>query len=155
MGLFATLAVPFFADRVGTRRSQLAIAGLIAIVGLLVIALTPSEPSGSLVTLAGTALVGFGIGLYFPLVLTLPVDIAADPEEAASISALMLLVGYVIASTAPVVLGLVRDATGGFEGTMAIFVVVAIAMVVLALVLSPGRLERVAAARPTLPPGAP
>jgi CP family cyanate transporter-like MFS transporter len=155
MGLFATLAVPLFADRVGTRRGQLATAGLIAIVGLVVIALTPAQPSGSPVTLIGTALVGFGIGLYFPLVLTLPVDIAANPEEAASISALMLLVGYVIASTAPVVLGLVRDATGGFEGIVAIFVVVAISMVVLGLALSPGRLERAAGPRPIPPPGAP
>ena len=155
MGLVATLAVPLFADRVGTRRSQLAASGLIAIAGLVVIALTPGEPSGSLVTLGGTALVGFGIGLYFPLALTLPVDIAADPEEAASISALMLLVGYVIAATAPFVLGLIRDATGGFEGILAIFAVVGLAMVVLALALSPGRLERAATARPRLPPAAP
>lgn len=144
IGLFATLAVPAFADRVGTRRSQLATAGLVTIVGAVLIAVTPTEPSGSLVTLAATALLGLGVGLYFPLGLTLPVDVSGNPEEAASISALMLLVGYLIASTAPVLFGLIRDATGGFDGVVIGFVVVAILMVPLPLLLNTGRL----AARP-------
>ncbi len=144
IGLFATLAVPAFADRLGTRRSQLATAGVITIVGVVLMAITPGEPSGSIVTLGATALLGLGVGLYFPLGLTLPVDVSVDGEEAASISALMLLVGYLIASTAPVLFGLVRDATGGFEGVMVGFVVVAILMVPLPLLLNTARL----AARP-------
>ncbi len=140
MGLFATLAVPAFADRFGTRRSQMAVAGLITIVGAVLLALTPGERPGSLVTLLATALIGFGIGLYFPLALTLPVDVASDPEEAASISAMMLLVGYLIASIAPVALGLIRDATGGFEGVAFSFVIVAVLMVILAGALNPKRL---------------
>lgn len=145
MGLFATLAVPVFADRLGTRRSQLATAGVIAVVGMVVIALTPGEPSGSPLTLGATALVGLGIGLYFPLALTLPIDVAGNPEEAAAVAALMLLVGYVIAATAPVALGLVRDATGGFEGVVLSFVVVTILMVPLPLLLNTARLVRGAA----------
>ena len=140
IGLFATLAVPAFADRLGTRRTQLATAGAIAIVGAVLIAVTPTEPSGSLVTLGATALLGLGIGFYFPLGLTLPVDVSADADEAASISALMLLAGYLIASTAPVLFGLIRDATGGFEGVVVGFVVVAILMVPLPLLLNTARL---------------
>ena len=61
-----------------------------------------------------TALLGLGIGAYFPLALTLPVDVARDSADAASISAFMLLIGYALAALSPVVLGMVRDATGNF-----------------------------------------
>jgi len=140
MGLIATLAIPAFADRLGTRRTQLAAAGAITVVGALLIAATREAPSGSLATVVGTGLLGLGVGFYFPLGLTLPVDVSADPGEAASISALMLLVGYLIASVAPVLFGLVRDATGGFDGVVIGFVIVAVLMVPLPLLLNTARL---------------
>jgi MFS transporter, CP family, cyanate transporter len=141
IGLPATIAVPLVADRIGNRRSQLTFAGAASVVGALVIALTPGEPPGSLLTLGATALLGIGIGLYFPLALTLPVDVAADPADAASISALMLLIGYLLAATAPVVLGIVRDATGDFVLVTWLLVGIAIFMLPLALALHPKRLE--------------
>lgn len=142
VGLIATLAVPVLADRFGTRRSQLTIAGLLSVGGALVIALSSAEPPGSIVIYAATALLGLGIGGYFPLALTLPVDVASDADDAASISALMLLIGYALAATAPVVLGLVRDATGNFVGVLWVLVGVAAAMIPLAIALNPARLRR-------------
>lgn len=142
VGLVATLAVPLLADRFGTRRSQLTVAALLSVAGMLIIALTPGDRPGSLVTFGAVALLGLGIGAYFPLALTLPVDVAGDAGDAASISALMLLVGYALAATAPVVLGVVRDVTGGFDAVVWMLVVIALAMVPLALALNPGRLRR-------------
>ena len=133
--------MPVLADRFGTRRSQLTIAALLAVAGALVIALTPGEPPGSLVAIGATILLGLGIGAYFPLALTLPVDVAGDAGDAASISAFMLLIGYVLAATAPVVLGVVRDATGNFEAVIWILVVLAASMIPLALALNPERLR--------------
>jgi len=138
--LVATIAVPAFADRLGSRRQQLAAAGAITLVGAVLIAATALQPPGSLVAVLGTALLGLGVGFYFPLGLTLPVDVSGDPAEAASISALMLLVGYLIASVAPVVFGLIRDATGGFDGVAIGFAVVAALMVPLPLLLNTARL---------------
>ena len=140
IGLPTTIAVPLFADRFGTRRSQLTLAGILAVAGSAVIALTPAEPPGSLVTLGATALLGIGIGLYFPLALTLPVDVASEPAEAASISAMMLLIGYLMAATAPVLLGVVRDSTGNFESVTWILVAIAAAMLPLAFALNTKRL---------------
>ena len=140
IGLPTTIAVPLFADRFGTRRSQLTFAGLLAVAGTLVIALTPGEGPGSPIAIGATALLGIGIGLYFPLALTLPVDVASDPAEASSISALMLLVGYVLAATAPVFLGVVRDATGNFESVTWILVCISLAMLPLAFLLNTKRL---------------
>ncbi len=141
VGLVSTLAIPLLADRLGTRRSQLTLAALLSLAGALVVALTPSEPPGSLVTVGATILLGLGIGAYFPLALTLPVDIAGDAADAASISAFMLLVGYALAATSPVVLGLVRDAAGNFESVVWILVAISAAMLPLALSLNPARLR--------------
>ena len=145
IGLIATLAVPLLADRFGTRRSQLALASLLSIAGILGIALTPGEQAGSLITIGSTGLLGLGIGAYFPLALTLPVDVASDSADAASISALMLLIGYLLAAIAPVALGVLRDATGNFGAVLWTLVVIAFAMLPLALALSPGRLRRAGA----------
>jgi MFS transporter, CP family, cyanate transporter len=142
IGLVSTLAVPAFADRFGTRRGQLTAAAVLSVAGALVVALTPSEAPGSLVSFGAVALIGLGIGAYFPLALTLPVDVASDAGDAASISALMLLIGYLLAATAPVVLGVVRDATGNFDAVVWILVAIAASMIPLALALSPGRLRR-------------
>jgi MFS transporter, CP family, cyanate transporter len=141
IGLISTLAVPAFADRVGTRRTQLTFAALLSVAGTIVVATTPGEQPGSLVTLAATALLGLGIGAYFPLALTLPVDVASDSRDAAAISAFMLLIGYALAATSPVLLGLVRDATGSFDAVVWILVGISLAMVPLALALNPARLR--------------
>jgi MFS transporter, CP family, cyanate transporter len=142
IGLVPTLAVPAIADRIGTRRSQLAGAAVLSVVGAVVVAATPGEPPGSLLTLGAVALMGLGIGAYFPLALTLPVDVASDPADAASISALMLLVGYLAAAAAPVALGFVRDTVGDFGAVTWILVGVALAQLPLALSLNPARLRR-------------
>jgi CP family cyanate transporter-like MFS transporter len=141
VGLLTTLATPLLADRFGTRRSQMAMSGVIAVVGSLGVVVTLNEPAGSLLAFGAVALLGIGIGAFFPLALTLPVDAARDPAEAASISAFMLLVGYLLSSLAPVALGLVRDATGSFDGVLWIMVGLAAAMVPLGLSLGPRRLR--------------
>jgi cyanate permease len=53
----------------------------------------------------------------------------------------MLLIGYLLAAAAPVVLGVVRDSTGSFDAVIWILVGVCVAMVPLALALHPERLR--------------
>jgi CP family cyanate transporter-like MFS transporter len=148
VGLVSTLAVPVLADRFGTRRSQLTLAALLSIAGITGIGLTPGEQPGSLLTLGSTALLGLGIGAYFPLALTLPVDVASDGADAASITALMLLIGYLLAAIAPVALGLLRDATGSFDAVMVSLLAIAVSMLPLALALNPARLRRAGGVQP-------
>ena len=54
----------------------------------------------------------------------------------------MLLGGYVLSSTGPVVLGAARDVTGDFGASMWILVGIAVALVASCLTLSPDRLRR-------------
>ena len=53
----------------------------------------------------------------------------------------MLLIGYALAATSPVVLGIVRDATGSFDAVVWILVAVSLTMIPLALALNPARLR--------------
>jgi len=63
-------------------------------------------------------LLGLSIGTLFPLAMTLPLDLSRDPAQAGAVTGMMLGVGYSITGLAPLVLGLVRDATGSFSASL-------------------------------------
>jgi CP family cyanate transporter-like MFS transporter len=136
IGLLTTLGVPLFADRLGARRPQLLVSATIAIVALVGIVLVPD------LAFAWVAVLGLSLGAVFPLVLTLPLDVADDSARVGSVAAFMLLGGYVLSSVGPVVLGAARDLTGDFEASLWMLVVIAVALVLSCLPLSPARLER-------------
>ena len=136
VGLVATLGVPLIADRVGTRRVQLTIPAVACVAGFAGILVAP-DPA-----VLWAVVLGLALGGIFPLVLTLPLDVARSPAAVGSASAFMLLGGYVISSAAPIVLGAARDLTGTFEASLVLLVVVNVAFVGCCLLLSPGRLRR-------------
>jgi CP family cyanate transporter-like MFS transporter len=136
VGLVTTIGVPLFADRLGPRRPQLVVASMIAVVGLVGIILAPD------LAFAWVAVLGLALGAVFPLVLTLPLDVADDPARVGSVAALMLLGGYMVSSVGPVLLGAARDLTGDFAASLWMLVVLAIILVVSCLPLSPARLRR-------------
>ena len=136
MGLFVTFAVPTIADRVGTRRGQLSTAAAAALAGFLGVLLVPEA------AVVWAVVLGLSIGTMFPLVLTLPLDVAHRPADVGSASAMMLLGGYLIASAAPIVLGFARDASGNFTASLALLALVNGALVAGCLLLSPARLRR-------------
>jgi CP family cyanate transporter-like MFS transporter len=88
------------------------------------------------------ALLGMGLGAVFPLVLTLPVDVAEGPASVGSTAAFMLLGGYVLSSLGPVVLGLLRDATGNYQADLWLLVVLSVVLLLASLALTPARLHR-------------
>jgi MFS transporter, CP family, cyanate transporter len=135
IGLLTTIGVPLVADRLGSRRGQLltsALAILVALLGVLVV------PGAGFVW---SAALGLALGAIFPIVLTLPVDVADAPGEVGAVAALMLLGGYILSSTGPVVLGAIRDVTGDFQASLWSLVGLAVALVVACLALSPRRLR--------------
>ena len=136
IGLITTIGVPLVADRLGGRRWQLVGSALLSLVAILGIAVMP-DPAYLWVTI-----LGLGLGMVFPLVLTLPIDVADEPSTVGAVAALMLLGGYVLSSLGPLVLGAARDVTGDFAASLWILVVVAVALVGGCLLLSPARLRR-------------
>jgi MFS transporter, CP family, cyanate transporter len=132
----ALLVVPFLAERHGSRRSFLLAGAGLLVVATLGFVLVPG--AGYVwATLAGAAL-----GMLFPIVLALPLDLAREPGEVGSLAALMLGGGYVIAAAAPLALGAVRDATGSFTTSLWLLAGISAALVVSCLPFSRRRLAR-------------
>jgi MFS transporter, CP family, cyanate transporter len=134
-GLVTTLGIPLVADRLGARRPQLVFASAVAVAALVGIVVAPQFAHGWVVPL------GLSLGMVFPLVLTLPLDVTDDPGQVGSVSALMLLGGYILSSLGPFILGAVRDATGNFDASLWLLVAVGVVLVGCCLMLSPGRLR--------------
>lgn len=135
VGLATTIGVPLLADRMGGRRAPLLGASVVATLALIGIVLTPAFAYGWIV------LLGLSLGMVFPLVLTLPLDVSDDPARVGSVAALMLLGGYILSSLGPVVLGVARDVTGDFDTSLWLLVVVGIGLVACCGALSPARLR--------------
>ncbi len=136
IGLVTTIGVPLVADRLGARRPQLLASSLVATVAMVGVILVPALAYGWI------AILGLALGVVFPLVLTLPLDVTDDPGQVGSVAALMLFGGYILSSTAPFVLGAARDLTGDFETSLWLLVVVAVVLVACCAPLSPDRLRR-------------
>jgi CP family cyanate transporter-like MFS transporter len=87
------------------------------------------------------AVVGTGIGALFPLVLTLPLDLADGPDGVAGVAGVVLGAGYSIAAVAPTALGALRDLTGSFSSALWSLVATA-ALLVVAAAIPVGRVAR-------------
>jgi CP family cyanate transporter-like MFS transporter len=131
IGIPASLAVPWFADRLGSRRGYLAGGAGIMLVGLVGLTVAPAGAWGWIV------LVGVGGGVALSLALTLPLDMAPTPAEVGAWAGLMLFVGYLLASAVPVLLGAVRDLSGSFAASLWTLAGLCAALLALAWVVAP------------------
>jgi CP family cyanate transporter-like MFS transporter len=137
-------AIAWVADHRGQRRAWLTGAASLQLAGLIGVAAVPSAGWVWAVVL------GIAIGPLFPLTMTLPLDAAARPAEVASLVGMMLGVGYTLSATAPLLLGAIRDLTGGFAAVLWTLVAVGAALVAIDASFSPERLgaARSSAGRP-------
>ena len=132
----ASLVVAALADRYGSRRTWLVGVGLANLLGIVgVVAL----PGGAW---AWVVAIGCANGGIFPLLMTLPLDVAREPAEVGAAAAMMLGGGYTLAAIAPFALGAVRDATGGFTSALWVLVGFGLLWVMVATRLTPERLRR-------------
>ena len=81
------------------------------------------------------AVQGLGAGGLFPLTLTLPLDAMHEESEVAGYAAMMLTGGYAVAALGPVVLGVLRDATGDFS--LSLWTLIASGLILALLALRP------------------
>ncbi|WP_244815626.1 cyanate transporter [Caballeronia sp. Lep1P3] len=146
----SALFLPMAASRVGRTRDRRAwiAAGLCAqLAGFALLLCAPLAAPGVTV-----ALLGAGLGGVFALTLVLTLDHADDPALAARLVAFVQGVGFVIAAVAPVVAGIVRDATGGFTMSWALLAASLVAMIALSTAFGPRSYAR--AMRAAQPPSA-
>src|SRR5581483_608154 len=131
----AGLVLPWLADRWGSRRLYLTTAAGVQMAGLIGFQLAPG--GGWL----WAVVLGMGIGTLFPLAMTLPLDLSRDSAQAGAVTGMMLGVGYSITGLAPLVLGLVRDATGSFSASLWLIVGIEGLLLVSCLWLTHDRLQ--------------
>jgi CP family cyanate transporter-like MFS transporter len=127
-------AVAWAADHWGTRRMWLGGAAALQLVAMLGVVLVPDAGW------AWAVLLGVSIGPLFPLTMTLPLDGAERPAEVAALAGMMLGVGYTLSALSPLLLGAVRDLSGGFDAVLWTIVGLAAALLVVDCSFSPARL---------------
>jgi CP family cyanate transporter-like MFS transporter len=137
--LVSSLVLPVLADRSADRRPPLVIAVAGTVVAALWLWLLPDT-----LPWVATALLGLGLGGGFSLGLVLIVDYAAHPSASGRLAAMVFLVCYCFAALAPVVVGALRDATGGFSLAFGLLVIVAAIQLALATRLGPSHRGQVA-----------
>jgi CP family cyanate transporter-like MFS transporter len=134
----------FRGDRVGSRRFWLAAGATLQLAGLLGVILAPAAGW------AWAALIGAAIGLLFPSLMLMPLDVADRPADVGAMAALMLGAGYTLSAVGPFLLGLLRDVAGSF--TLAMWLIFATTAMILVTVLlsSNERLRRRPRSRPAV-----
>jgi CP family cyanate transporter-like MFS transporter len=126
--------VAWAADHWGSRRGWLAGAATLQLVALLGIDIWPAAGWGWAV------LLGIAVGPLFPLTMTLPLDAAARPAEVAALAGMMLGVGYTLSACSPLLLGALRDVTGGFDAVLWALAAAAALLIVVDASFSPAML---------------
>jgi CP family cyanate transporter-like MFS transporter len=114
------------------RRPALATWAGIALIGLVPLAIAPDT-----FPFLYVSLIALGVGGGFTLGMTLPLDNTREHGETTAWTAFTLTVGYVIAATGPLAVGILRDATGSFDLPLWMLVAVGIAMLGLTPFLKP------------------
>ena len=118
VGAPCALVVPPLATRRPSQASWVLGAGALmaaAVVGLLV------APGAAPVLWA--LLYGLGTGVAFPLAMTLVLVRTREVGQTGRLSAAAQSVGYLLAATGPLAVGLLHDATGGWHAGLAVLLV--------------------------------
>ncbi|KAA1014240.1 MFS transporter [Paraburkholderia panacisoli] len=122
-------------DRMRERRWHLLIPGIVAVLALIVAALTDNPPLRLGALIAG----GFGAFANLPVFWTIPPAMLAESEAPAGI-AVVSSIGNVAGFVAPYVVGVLRQTTGNFaSGMLALAAFIAVTVVMAAIMLRPGR----------------
>jgi MFS transporter, CP family, cyanate transporter len=137
LGAPLSLVVPPLAARRPGQSAWIVVATLpvaVAIVGLLL------APSAAPTLWA--ILYGLGTGASFPLAMTLVLVRARDVAQTGRLSAAAQSVGYLVAATGPLAVGLLHEATGGWTAGLTLLLAVLAVQFLVGLAAARPRLVR-------------
>ncbi|MEU5988217.1 MFS transporter [Spirillospora sp. NPDC047418] len=127
VGIPLGFIVPVFAARLPDQRPLIVAVAVTMVVGIGGLLLAPS---------AGwvwVILLGLGTGSAFPLAYTLLSLRAPSPSVAAALSGMAQTGGYLLAATGPLAVGVLHEATGGWDVPLALLLVLVVPEVVFGL----------------------
>jgi CP family cyanate transporter-like MFS transporter len=110
LGLPASLVVPPLAARRPGQRLWVLVSTLPVVAGLIGLLTAPAAAP-----LLWALLYGIGTGISFPLAMTLILQRTRDVGQTGRLSASAQSVGYLLAATGPLGVGLLHEATGAWE----------------------------------------
>ena len=119
--LVAALTLPALADRVPHFRALLVSAVSLTVIGAVWLWALPM-----LAPWVAVSVLGLGLGAGFSLGLTRMVHYAADARASSRLTAVVFLVSYTVAAIAPIGVGVLHDATGGFTVPFGLLVVLSL-----------------------------
>jgi CP family cyanate transporter-like MFS transporter len=131
----AGIAVTFLGDRLGSRRTYMVLAAVALTAGTVLLI---EVPAGAY---AWAFIGGFGNGMMFPLMMTMPLDVSRRATDVSAVTGMMLGFGYSLAAISPFALGAVRDATGSFRTSLWLLAAITTALALIAWQLGPRRLS--------------
>jgi CP family cyanate transporter-like MFS transporter len=130
----AMLLVPYYADRMWSKRAVLAASLVCTLAGVIALAVRPAA-----LAVVASVLLGIGLGGGFSLGFVLIMDYTRTRYDGARFAAMVFLVAYVVAAFGPLAVGLLHDLTGGYRaGFIALAAVLAV-QVAMVVPLRPGR----------------
>ncbi len=136
------LLIPVLAHRAADQRRLVALAMIATAAGLAGAIFGPAGGAAPF-----TLLLGLGQGATLGLGIFYTMARAPDPVTAASLSAFAQGIGYLIASTGPLLIGFLHDATGGWGAPGLVLLAVCVATVVVGWLAGRARTVPAAAAR--------
>jgi CP family cyanate transporter-like MFS transporter len=126
------LVLPVLADRSADRRPALVLTVAFTVTGAVWLWALPH-----VLPWVAVCVVALGLGGGFSLGLVVLVDYASGPGASGRLAAMVFLVCYSAAAVTPVVVGALRDATGGFALPFGLLTVIAAAQLTLGTRLGP------------------
>jgi MFS transporter, CP family, cyanate transporter len=144
----AGVVVTLLGDRIGSRRTYMLLAAIALTAGTVLLI---EVPSGAYLW---AFLGGFGNGMMFPLMMTMPLDVARRATDVSAVAGMMLGFGYTIAAVSPFALGAVRDSTGSFRTSLWLLAGMTTALAFVAAQLGPRRLSHGVTVEPRMRPAA-
>lgn len=127
MGLPSSFLLPWLAQRFDNRYLLLLACGLVSATSLAMITFLPT-----FVPELWALSIGFGLGGSFALSLVLPLYEAGSPLAVSRWTAMMLCMGYSMASLTPILTGLARDLAGDYRLPFIVLTSLAVLMTLLA-----------------------
>lgn len=118
--LITSLAAPIMASRAKDQRSTIALMIALSVTGLMTTIYAPLQSMW-----LWSTILGLGLGGVFSMALALLVLRSPTPQVAAALSGMSQGVGYTVAATGPVIVGMLHEYTGNWDAVAVFYLLLA------------------------------
>jgi len=122
VGLVTGMALPLLTRGRHDQRFTAAAASVVVAVGFVVLLLVPA------LALVACTLLGLGTGACLVLALSFQSQRASGPGETTALAGMAQSIGYLVAATGPLLLGVLHEVTGSWTGALLLLIALSLLM---------------------------